>query len=45
MVAEVEGRADEGRFEIADLADVLAVGRLHEGVDAGEGRLMAAGEE
>src|SRR4029450_8794180 len=41
----VEGRTDKGRFEIADLADVLAVGRLHEGVDAGEGRLMAAAEE
>ena len=41
----IERRADEGRLEVADLADVLAIGRLHEGVDAGEGRLMAAAEQ
>ena len=41
----IERRADKGCLEVADLADVLAIGRLHEGVDAGEGRLMAAAEQ
>src|SRR6185437_6859104 len=41
----IERRADEGSFELADLADVLAIGRLHEGVDAGESRLVAAAEQ
>src|SRR5262245_151482 len=41
----IEGGADKGSFVVADLADVLAEGRLHEGVDAGEGGLMAAAEQ
>src|SRR6266851_10246661 len=40
----VERHADEGRLEIADRADILAIGRLHEGVDPREGGLMAAAE-
>src|SRR5258708_6968284 len=40
----VERHADEGRLELADRADVLAIGRLHEGVDPGEGGLMAPAE-
>jgi hypothetical protein len=41
----IERRADKGRLEVADLADVLAIGGLHEGIDAGKGRLMAAAEQ
>jgi hypothetical protein len=41
----VERSADEGSLVVADLSDVLAVGRLHESVDPGEGRLMAAAEQ
>src|SRR5262245_46458334 len=41
----IEGGADKGSFVVADLADVLAEARLHEGVDAGEGGLMAAAEQ
>jgi hypothetical protein len=40
----VEGHADEGCLVSADPAHVLAVGRFHEGVDAGEGGLMASAE-
>jgi hypothetical protein len=41
----IEGDADESCFVVADLADVFAIGRLHEGIDAGEGWLMAAAEQ
>ena len=44
-MAEFEWRADKRRFVVADLADVLAIGRLHKRVDAGKSRLMAATEQ
>ena len=43
--AGVERHADEGRLVVLHLAHVLAIRRLHEGVDAGERRLMAAAEQ
>ena len=42
--AGVERDADDGRVVLADIADVLDVGRLEEGVDAGEMRQLAARE-
>jgi hypothetical protein len=41
----VEGCADKCCFELRDLADILAVGSLHECVDAGKCRLMPSAEE
>ena len=42
--AAVEGDADDRRVVFADVADVLDIGRLQEGVDAGEMRQLAARE-
>ena len=39
------GRADDGDVVLADVADVLAVGRLEERVDPGERGLLAAREQ
>ena len=38
------GDADDGDIEIAHLVHILQVGRLHEGVDAGEVRQLTPGE-
>ena len=42
--AAVERDADDRRVILADVADVLDIGRLQEGVDAGEMRQLAARE-
>ena len=42
--AGIEGDADHRGVVFADVADVLDVGRLEEGVDAGEMRQLAARE-
>ena len=42
--AGIEGNADDRRVVFADVADVLDIGRLQEGVDAGEMRQLAARE-
>jgi len=42
--AAVEGDADDGGIILADILDVLDIGRLQEGVDAGEVGELAAGK-
>ena len=42
--AGIEGNADHGSIVFRDVAHVLDIGRLHEGVDAGEMRQLAARE-